>query len=289
MYADAYNLMFEEADSIYYDDEQEIVLTRAHRLMFFFCLQQMFECCVEGHNAFELVMQGVCPPFAKLPLQPPRGLEGAGAVIRGILDRARRYSDPEMSEGQTNLAVEAGEYQEQVRQQFKEDLFLCPDVLKYFDEDADGEVTLQEFIDGLAQLPSAGSLRFTGVPDDVLGQIVVELAEEIFNEMDVDGSGSLTNDELEKAFETNRKAVIKKRKAGRLMKSEAVHRVVDATMALFPGTAQYRERKAEEQRRLESIREQYEEQLQRRLRNLQNIAAAERDDELDKLEAGNMV
>merc|ERR1719217_226908 len=108
--------------------------------------------------------------------------------------------------------------------------------------------------------------------------------------MDDDGNGVLTNEELEKAFNEHRKRVVKKRAKGRLVKSEAINKVVDSTMAMFPGTHQYRERKAEESRRLEAIREAYEEQLQHRLRTIQNKAAAERNVELDMLQdISNMV
>merc|ERR1711957_373265 len=74
MYCDSYNLMFEDG-VVYFEEEQEVVLWRAQLLMYFFSLQCLFEVAWEGHNGFERILQAICPPFAKLPLSPPKGME----------------------------------------------------------------------------------------------------------------------------------------------------------------------------------------------------------------------
>lgn len=264
LYCDAYLLMFEEG-AIYFEEEQELALERAQVLMFFFVLQSLFDVAWEGQNGLEIIFQAFAPPFAKLPLRPPRGMEAAGAVIRGIIERARLMGDESVAESKKNLAVEAGEFQEQIREQFEEELFACKNLLSLFDEDADGEITLEEFIDGISQLPARGELRFTGVPQQALDLIIFDLATDLFDQIDDDGNGVLSNDEIKEAVEARRVAAQEARlRRGDLTANRMISNVVDWTARQLPGTEARMEAKEAKMARLKAIREAYQTYLKHR-------------------------
>jgi hypothetical protein len=127
MYVNAYQLMFEEG-VIYFEHEQEAALWRVQLLMFFFALQSLFEVSFEGRNGLEKVLQNVCPPFAKLPLVPPKGLEATGALIRGICERAQFAGNTAVSRAKRHVAVEAGVFQENARDAFTSQMFETTDL-----------------------------------------------------------------------------------------------------------------------------------------------------------------
>jgi len=282
-YCDAYFLMFEEG-AIYFEEEQEVALWRAQLLMFFFSLQTLFSVAWEGHDGFERIMQAICPPFAKLPLQPPKGMEATGAVIRGIAERARLAGEETVDGTKRNLAIEAGEFQEAIRSRFETELFACKHLVSIFDKDGDGEITLEEFIDGIRQLPASGQLRFgTGVPSEVLDLIIRDLATELFYQIDDDGNGTLTNEEIRDAIEMRRKDAARKLKNRdeslpvRLIRSQ-----VDGFARQIPGTKAHKQAQEDEQERVKQIRGDYENfletrrlQAQAQVQQLQLARAAE--------------
>lgn len=256
-YVDAYFLMFEEG-AIYFEEEQEVALWRAQLLMFFFALQTLFEVSWEGANGFERVLQAVCPPFAKLPLQPPRGMEATGAMIRGIAQRAQLAGERSTVDGVRNLAVEAGEFQEKVRSEFETELFSCKNFLALFDEDDDGEITLEEFIDGIAQLPAQGRLRFGGVPKDVLNTVITDLATELFFQIDDDGNGVLTNDEIREAVDQRLRMAEEAKKArSESAATRVANKQINDIVRHIPGTKAHKRWREEERERIEALRQDY--------------------------------
>lgn len=273
MYCDAYHLMFEE-EAIYFEEEQEIALWRAQILMFFFTLQTLFEVSWEAHRGLERVLQVFSPPFANLPLQPPQGMESAGALIRGLAERARLAGEPSISDGARNLAIEAGEFQEAIREAFKDELFGCKNIQSLFDEDGDGEVTIEEFIEGIARLATTVRMHFKGVPKQSLDIIIRDLAKELFYEIDDDRNGVLTQEELREAILERQSLALereKRQKELRLLR-EIKNRLNDV-LRQIPGTKAHREWQEEEKKRVAKVRQDYKKYLEHRHR----VAASSRE------------
>lgn len=245
--------MFEE-DVVYIGDEQDVALWRAHLLMFFFTLQLLFDASPVGRRGLERVLQCVCPPFASLPLYPPCGMEAAGAVVRGLVERARLASQPERLR---SLVVETGEFQEQIRKHFRQELFSLStaQLLEVLDSDSSGEITLEEFVGALQLLPAQGVLRIGDIEHDVLYDMIHDLAVELFDEIDVDGNGSLTRDELKNAIITDQKIAIGTDRA----QWSFVKRFTHYLYRNIPGTHAYREVQFQERERVEKIRAEYNE------------------------------
>lgn len=234
LYCDAYFLMFEQG-AVYYEDEQAVTLWRAQTLMFFFCLQALFEVAGEAQNGFERAIQAMCPPFAKLPLKPPKGMEGAGAVVRGIAERARLARDEPQDAPVRNLAVEAGEFQEKVRTSFETELYAHgEDLLRDFDKSKNGKVSLDEFVQGCQALSTRG-MRLGGMPPQVLEAIIRDLAAEIFYHMDVDGSGEVSLGEVRAAVKQRRKEAQERLRRGSAL--GAAMAAVDALGNSVPGAS----------------------------------------------------
>eukprot|EP00747_Dinoflagellata_sp_TGD_P135095 gnl/TRDRNA2_/TRDRNA2_175422_c3_seq2.p1 gnl/TRDRNA2_/TRDRNA2_175422_c3~~gnl/TRDRNA2_/TRDRNA2_175422_c3_seq2.p1 ORF type:complete len:728 (-),score=169.54 gnl/TRDRNA2_/TRDRNA2_175422_c3_seq2:173-2095(-) len=257
LYCDSYFLMFEEG-AVYFQEEQEIALVRAQLLMFFFALQCLCDVAWEGHNALERVLQAVAPPFARLPLRPPHGMEAAGGIIRGLCQRARIMGEPTRSANEDQLSIEAGEYQEKMREEFEHQFFACKELSQILDGDKDGEVTMEEFVAGIMTLPASGTLRFAGVPTEVVDLVVHDLAVDLFNLMDDDGNGTLTNDEIRVVLEERKRAA----DAYLAEKENYAHKKLSRKIyweitQFIPGTEAYKDVKARRKERIEKAREKY--------------------------------
>lgn len=233
MYCDAYFLMFEEG-VLYYEDDQEVALWRAQVLMFFFVLQCLFEAAWESHNGLERVFQVLCPPFALLPLRPPRGMEASAAVIRGIVARARLCGEMRPESCLKNLVEEAGAFQDTVREAFELQLCEYAGIAQSFDTDGSDEITLREFIVGFNSLPERHRLEVNGVPKKVLDGIVSDLATEMFFEMDAEGNGTLTASEIQEAIKARDQ---RKRKTEAGKETTMVRKMADHVLEAVPGTS----------------------------------------------------
>merc|ERR1719381_77075 len=92
----------------------------------------------------------------------------------------------------------------------EEKFFLSPKVWEAFDADQSGEMSLDEFVEGMRTIDVYKDFRKERVPDDVLRTIVTDLAERLFHEVDINMDGTLTPQELQVAFKRRRDEAMKK-------------------------------------------------------------------------------
>merc|ERR1712178_453760 len=104
----------------------------------------------------------------------------------------------------TQLASEAADFNELVMQRLEHKFFLSPNVWQSFDVDQSGELTIDEFVEGMRNIDVYKDFRKERVPEDVLRMIVSDLAERLFQEVDINMDGTLTPEELQSAFRRRR-------------------------------------------------------------------------------------
>eukprot|EP00927_Polykrikos_kofoidii_P056685 TRINITY_DN50770_c0_g1_i1.p1 TRINITY_DN50770_c0_g1~~TRINITY_DN50770_c0_g1_i1.p1 ORF type:complete len:741 (-),score=131.09 TRINITY_DN50770_c0_g1_i1:54-2276(-) len=176
-------------------------------LIFCYILQSLFDLSVDAVDGFARVLNNRCPPFHKGELFPPVASVHSGGVCLGIAERAFRFAKNQ----ELHLAQEAADFNEQVMERFEEKFFLSPKIWSSFDTDGSGELTLEEFVEGMRNVDIYKDFRRERVPDAVLRMIVSDLAERLFYEVDVNGDGTLTNDELLNAFKRRRQDAVRAR------------------------------------------------------------------------------
>jgi len=177
------------------------------QLMFVYLLQQLFDSSLEAMDGMARVMQARCPPFHKGELFPPVTMVHSAAVCLGLIDRAFRIANSQ----DTNLAQEAAEFNEAVMERLEERFFLSPKILDAFDADQSGELSMEEFVEGMRGIDVYKDFRRERVPDDVLKMIVSDLAERLFHEVDINMDGTLTMMELQAAFKRRRTQALAQR------------------------------------------------------------------------------
>merc|ERR1719277_2165708 len=144
----------------------------------------------------------------------------SSAVCVGLIDRGFRVA----CSADTQLAQEAAEFNEAAMERLEEKFFLSPKVWESFDADKSGEMSLDEFVEGMRSIDVYKDFRKERVPDDVLRTIVTDLAERLFHEVDVNMDGTLNPQELQNAFARRREEALKKQEERRW-----VRRAVEAT------------------------------------------------------------
>jgi len=165
-------------------------------LMFVYLTQIPFDHCHEAIDGMSRLMKLRCPPFEKGELYAPVTMIHSGAVCAGIVDRAFRIANGM----DTQLASEAADFNELVMQRLEHKFFLSPNIWQSFDVDQSGELTIEEFVEGMRNIDVYKDFRKERVPEDVLRMIVSDLAERLFQEVDINMDGTLTPEELQSAF-----------------------------------------------------------------------------------------
>merc|ERR1719486_736001 len=107
------------------------------------------------------------------------------------------------------LAMEAAEFNTLVMQRLEQKFFLAPNIWTSFDVDQSGELTIEEFVEGMRNVDVYKDFRKERVPEDVLRMIVSDLAERLFHEVDINMDGTLTPEELQSAFRRRREEAMK--------------------------------------------------------------------------------
>lgn len=174
-------------------------------LMFCYVLQSLFDVSFESLDGMARVLNEFCPPFQKGELFPPVTMVHAGTVCHGLADRGFRAAMHQ----ETNLAQEAAEYNEIIMDRFEHKFFLSEQIWESFDVDGSGELSLEEFVEGMRKVDVYKDFRKERIPDAVLRMIVTDLAERLFREVDVNGDGTLNGDELSAAFKRRRAEALK--------------------------------------------------------------------------------
>merc|ERR1712100_145353 len=87
--------------------------------------------------------------------------------------------------------------------------FLSPNIWTAFDVDESGELTVDEFVEGMRNIDVYKDFRKERVPEDVLRMIVSDLAERLFQEVDINMDGTLTPEELQSAFRRRREEAVR--------------------------------------------------------------------------------
>lgn len=165
-------------------------------LMFTYLVQLLFDHCHEAIDGMNRLMKLRCPPFEKGELYAPVTSIHSGAVCAGLVDRAFRIANGM----DTQLASEAADFNELVMQRLEHKFFLSPNIWQSFDVDQSGELTIEEFVEGMRNIDVYKDFRKERVPEDVLRMIVSDLAERLFHEVDINMDGTLTPEELQSAF-----------------------------------------------------------------------------------------
>merc|ERR1712232_1009702 len=183
--------------------------------MYCFALQALFDASFETADAMTLVLHDACPPFIKGELFPPVTMVHAGTVCAGLCDRAYRIGMHE----DTTLALEAAEYNEIIMDRFEQKFFLSERIWESFDVDGSGSLSLDEFVEGMRSVDVYKDFRKERIPDAVLRMIISDLAERLFHEVDVNGDGNLTPEELSVAFRRRRAEALKAQERRQWIKS----------------------------------------------------------------------
>jgi len=184
-------------------------------LMYCYTLQHLFDASFDAADAMTLVLNQACPPFMKGELFPPVTMVHAGAVCAGVCDRAYRIA----MHADTNLAHEAAEYNEIMMDRFEQKFFLSERIWESFDVDGSGSLSLEEFVEGMRNVDVYKDFRKERIPDAVLRMIISDLAERLFHEVDVNGDGALTSEELSVAFRRRREEALKAQERREWIKS----------------------------------------------------------------------
>lgn len=187
-------------------------------LMFVYLIQELFDFSFEAIDGLSRVLRAWVAPFEKGELFPPVEMVHAGSVCKGIIDRAFRVA----TGLDTQLAQEAAMYNQDILERLELAFFLSPAVWLAFDDDDSGEISLDEFVDGMKKLDLYKDFRKERIPEDVLSNIVGDLAEKLFREVDVNGDGTLSADELHGAFSRRRKEAIQEAEKRKIMKKMAI-------------------------------------------------------------------
>jgi len=174
-------------------------------LMFCYVIQNLFDRSMEAIDGMARVLREFCPPFEKGEMFPPVQHVHSGAVCLGLIEHGFRVANGHS----VALAQEAAEFNEQVMERLETKFFLSPKVWQSFDNDASGELSLEEFVDGMRSVDVYKDFRKERVPEDVLRMIVSDLAERLFNEVDINMDGTLTPAELQVAFKRRREQALK--------------------------------------------------------------------------------
>lgn len=196
------------AARVLYDKSIEDPLDEASNDVLMFChlLQTCFDMSLEAIDGMARVLNHFCPPFQKGELFPPVTMVHSSAVCLGLIDRGFRVANS----SDTQLAQEAAEFNEAVMERLEEKFFLSSKVWESFDLDQSGELSLDEFVEGMTSIDVYKDFRKERVPDDVLRTIVTDLAERLFHEVDINMDGTLTPQELQVAFKRRRDEALKK-------------------------------------------------------------------------------
>jgi len=177
-------------------------------LMFCYLLQLLFNDSMEATDAMASVLATMCPPFEKGQLFPPVGLVHTGSVCLGLIDRAVRFANGL----DVQLAMEAAEFNEVVMHRLEETFFLSPSIWETMDTDLSGELSIEEFLQGMRKADVYKDFRKERVPEDVLHTIITDLAERLFREVDINMDGTLTHAELQVAYKRRREDALQQRK-----------------------------------------------------------------------------
>jgi len=203
-YLTAARILYDTTVKNLMDEEPNDVLTYCH------LLQSLFDMSLEAKDGMSKVMERFCPPFQKGQLFPPVSMAHSCSVCTGIVERGYRVA----RRLDNQLAVEAADFNERVMERLEDKFFLSENVWEKFDIDSSGELTLDEFVQGMRKIDVYKDFRRESVPEDVLRQIVSDLAERLFHEVDINKDGTLGPHELYIAFKRRRDQALK-RKAGR--------------------------------------------------------------------------
>lgn len=186
--------------------------------MFVYILQELFEASFEGKDGLSKVLKKWVSPFEKGEIYPPVEMVHAGAVCKGIIDRAYRVA----TNGNIQLAQEAAVYNEDILERLELQFFLSPAVWLAFDDDDSGEISLDEFVEGMQKLDLYKDFRKEKIPEEVMDNVVRDLAEKLFKEVDVNGDGTLSADELHGAFLRRRKEALVESEKRKVLKHMAI-------------------------------------------------------------------
>lgn len=236
-------------------------------LMFVFLLQYLFDVSMESINGMARVLQHFCPPFQKGELFPPLQAVHAGSVCMGIMDRASRVAKKQ----DTQLASEAAEFNEVVMARLEEKFFLSPKVFESMDEDESGELSIDEFVEGMKGIDVYKDFRRERVPEDVLRMIVSDLAERLFQEVDVNQDGTLTMEEIGAAFRRRRDEALKNQKKRQWFRN----RLVGAAQTLGIGNSGMGDQSKKEAVQ-EALRQEAEAKVQEQRRRMEWNSEVER-------------
>mgnify|MGYP000393459362 CR=1 FL=1 len=169
------------------DDERS-----SDMLMFIYVLQELFDQSFEGIDSLNRVLQLRTPPFQKGEIYPPLTMVHSGAVCKGMVERAFRVANGM----DTDLAYEAAQAHESISERLEMKFFTSEDIWQAFDDDESGSLTLEEFVVGMQGLDLYKEFQSEKIPESVMNQVVGELAEKLFREVDVNMDGNLSNEEL---------------------------------------------------------------------------------------------
>jgi hypothetical protein len=169
-------------------------------LMYVHLIQILFDHCHEAIDGMAQIMKIRCPPFEKGELYAPVTMIHSGSVCLGLVDRAFRIANG----FDTQLASEAADFNELVMERLEHKFFMSPNIWTSFDVDQSGELTIEEFVEGMRNVDVYKDFRKERVPEDVLRMIVSDLAERLFHEVDINMDGTLTPEELQAAFRRRR-------------------------------------------------------------------------------------
>uniref|UniRef100_A0A7S4W3B1 EF-hand domain-containing protein n=1 Tax=Alexandrium monilatum TaxID=311494 RepID=A0A7S4W3B1_9DINO len=195
---------------VLYDREFEDPLNEESNdaLMFCHLLQLLFDDSLEAIDGMARVLSGMCPPFQKGELFPPVAMVHSSSVCLGIIDRAFRFANNQ----EVQLAMEAAEFNEVVMQRLEETFFISPSIWEVMDTDMSGELSIEEFVEGMRKADVYKDFRKERVPEDVLRTIVGDLAERLFQEVDINMDGTLTHAELQLVYKRRREEALRNRK-----------------------------------------------------------------------------
>jgi len=184
-------------------------------LMYCHLLQLLFDQSVEAYDGMTRVLSKICPPFQRGELFPPVSMVHSGSVCLGLIDRAFRFA----RNHDVQMALEAAEFNEVVMQRLEETFFTSPSIWETMDTDLSGELSIEEFVDGMRKAEVYKDFRKERVPEDVLVTIVGDLAERLFHEVDINMDGTLTHAELQVVYRKRREEALKnKRQRGWLVR-----------------------------------------------------------------------